>query len=290
MVPKLVDAMLAKYGNNPIALTGCRTTDLALECCEYDYVVIADGQYRDLLEVDGNYAEIHSLPSNANPLQAALYLNNMRIVNDASWVLSTLKQRVNEALPRALDWYARGKITDALLYANSSKEVAGEDAQISSMWLKCAAYCYLEGALAYNGTMPMPTHMLSQLRSMEKTSIEGIGLASTCLGLERANKSSVSRCIEAAVELNDRVKHDYTTKLVSRKARFLYDASMYTDCYFYAGYVASGAIVSMENQRMLKDHMFMISIAMDLTTDQSFQFRLPSELLDACNILLKKRK
>ena len=287
---KITDAILSKYGRYPIALAGCRATDHALKCCEYDFVIIKEGQINELLQVDDDYVEIHTMSSKLNLFRVALNLYKMQIINDPEWILSGLKQQVDEVVTKALTWYARNKTVDALFYANRSREAAKDSMLMSSLWLKCAAYYYLEAIIARNGTRPMPTHMLSQLRTLEdKTVTEGITLASTCLGLERANKSSVSRCMEGCIGLNDNIKRDYTTKIVTKKARFLYDSAMYTDCYFYLGYIARDAVTKIaSNQKALKDYTVMIGIAMDLTTDQSFALKLSGELLGACNMLLKK--
>ena len=287
---KIIDAVLSKYGKYPIALTGCRTTTHALKCCEYDFVIITEDKGNELLQVDDDYAEIHMMSQKLNPLRIALNLHNMQIINDPSWVLSSLKQQVDEATAKMLSWYSRNKTVDALFYANRSKEAAKDNALMSSLWLKCAAYYYLEAAIARSGARPMPTHMLAQLRTIEdKTVVEGIALTSNCLGLERANKSSVSRCMEGCIGLNDNIKHDYTTQIVTKKAQFLYDSAMYTDCYFYLGYIARDAVTKIaSNQKTLRDYTLMTSIAMDLTTDQSFALKISGELMGICNALLKK--
>jgi len=287
---KIIDIVLSKYGKYPIALTGCKTTDHALKCCEYDFIIIAEEQTNELLQVNDDYAEIHAMSSKLNPFRIALNLHNMQIINDPSWIMSSLKQQADEAIAKALSWYSRNKTVDALFYANRSMEAMKDSVLMSSLWLKFAAYYYIEAAIARSGARPMPTHMLAQLRLIENTAItEDIALASTCLGLERANKSSVSRCMEGCIGLNDNIKHDYTTQIVIKKAQFLYDSAMYTDCYFYLGYIARDAINKIaSNQKALKDYSLMISIAMDLATDQSLALKLSGELLDACNTLLKK--
>src|SRR5574341_534085 len=286
---KMIDDVLSKYGRYPIALTGCRAAGHALQCCEYDFAIITEEQGSELLVVNEDYAEIHKISPKSNPFRTALNLHKMQIINDPSWMLSGLKQQTDEAIAKVFSWYSKNKTIDALFYANRSVQGA-KDGTTSSLWLKCAAYYYLEAALARSNTRPMPTHMLAQLRNIEDNTVtEGIALASKCLGLERANKSSVSRCIEGTVGLNDKIKHDYTSQIVTKKAKFLYGSAMFTDCYFYLGYIARDAVTSIaSNQKVLKDYSLMISIAMDLTTDQSFVLKLSGELLEACNALLKK--
>ncbi|MFQ5921031.1 MAG: hypothetical protein ACE5JV_03340 [Nitrososphaerales archaeon] len=290
---KIIEEVLSRYAKYPLALTGCRTTERALECCEYDFVIIAEGTKKkgsDLLEVNGDYAEIHFISPNIDPFEIAPGLHGMRVINDPSWVLSSLKQQVDEAHPKALVLYSRKKAVDALLYANRAVEAAGEeDTVMPSLWLKFAAYYYLEATISRAGEIPMPTHMLAQLRSIEnKTLAEGVALATSCLELERANRSSVSRSIEASAGLNEKLGGNYATQLVRRKASFLCDSGMYADCHLYLGYVARGAVAGIvADRKALRDYRFAISIAMDLTSDQSFALRLSRELLDACSELLK---
>ena len=286
---KIIDDVLSKYGKYPIVLTGCRVTDHALKCCEYDFVIITEEQGNELLRVNDDYAEIQRMSPKLNPFSTALNLYKMQIINDPSWALAGLKQQVDETTAKVFSWYSRNKTIDALFYANKSIQ-GTKDGIHSSLWLKSAAYYYLEAALARNRERPMPTHMLAQLRNIQdSTASEGIALASRCLGLERANKSSVARCVEGTIGLNDKIRHDHTTQIVTRKAKFLYDSAMFTDCYFYLGYIARDVVTNIaSNQKLLKDYSLMISIAMDLTTDQSFVLKFAGELLKACNALLKK--
>jgi hypothetical protein len=287
-IPKsITDAIMKKYGKFPIALTGCRTTTLALDCCEYDFVVSSDKNICELLHVDDNYAEIYAIRMKQNVYTLAPLLQNMEIVNDPSWVLTTLRQDVAKAMPKALSLYSRNMAVDALFYANRSR--GKNNALLSSLWLKCAAYYYLEAVIAKNGSRPMPTHMLAQLRSIsENGDSKGITIASSCIGLERANRSSVSRCMEAAIRLNESIIKSHT-QIVAKKAQFLLKSGMYTDCYFYLGYITREAAVKIAaKQRIMKDYMFMINIAMDLTTDQSSVSKLANELIDSCNTHLLK--
>jgi hypothetical protein len=278
---------MTKYEKFPIALTGCRTTSLALDCCEYDFVVLFDGNIHELLQVDENYVEVHAIQAKQNLYTLAPLLQNMQIVNDPSWALATLKQDIAKVMPKALSSYARNVTVDALFYANKAREAVKKNVLLSSLWLKCAAYYYLEAVIAKNESRPMPTHTLAQLRSIGDSDSQGITIASTCLGLERANKSSVSRCMEAAIGLNENVIKNHTTPIVKRKGQFLLQSGMYTDCYFYLGYIARNAAVKIaSHQQMMKDYMFMMNIAMDLTTDQSSVSRLSNDLVDSCNTLL----
>ncbi|MFQ5941313.1 MAG: hypothetical protein ACE5KA_06420 [Nitrososphaerales archaeon] len=279
---------MTKYEKFPIALTGCRTTDVALDCCEYDFVVLSEETTHELLYADDNYAEIHTVQKTQNIHALGPLLQNMEILSDPSWALATLGKDIAIVMQKALAVYAKNFTMDALFFANRSREVAEVNTLLSALWLKCAAYCYLEAVIAKNGSRPMPTHMLSQIRSLrENIDREGITIASTCLGLERANRSSVSRCMEAAIALNESITENHTTPIVSRKAHFLLESGMYADCYFYLGFIARNAAIKIEsNQKIMKDYMFTINIAMDLTNDQSFVSKLSNDLVDSCNALL----
>lgn len=280
--------VMSKYEKFPIALTGCRVTNYALDCCEYDFIILSDDNIHELLYVDDTYAEMHAIQPKPDLYQISPLLQNMQIISDPSWALATLKQDIEIVMPKALLLYAKNKTVDALFYANKAREVTKDNVQLSSLFLKCAAYYYLEAVIARNGARPLPTHMLAQLRSIpENIESEGITVASTCLGLERANRSSVSRCVEATIGLNESIAKNHTTKIVSRKAQFLLQSGMYADCYFYLGYIARNAAVRIvSDPKALKNYMFMMNIALDLTTDQSFILKLSNDLIDSCNALL----
>ena len=288
MPKSIIDELINKYEQLPIALTGCSTTTQTLDCCEYDFIVLSDRDCCEWLCNDSEYAEIHTIPADQNKYALALLLQNMQIINDPSWIFATLKQDFVKTGPEALSFYSRKSAVDALFYANRSREVSMVNTLLSSLWLKCAAYFYLEAVIAKKGLKPMPTHMLAQLRSLndDNNSI-GITIASTCLGLERANRSSISRCVEAAIELNERIVKYQSKQIVARKVEFLLQSGMYADCYFYLGYLAKNAAVRLaSNQKILRDHMFMINIAMDLTTDQTFISKFSTKLMEACNKLM----
>lgn len=276
-----------KYEKFPIVLAGCRTTEYALECCEYNFVIMLDQNLHELLHANDILAEIHSVRTKPDLYEIAPALQNMQVINDPSWTLAALKQDITAIMPKALSLYTRNRIVDALLYANRSRGMVNSNAQMASLWLKCAAYYYLEGVIAKNGSKPMPTHMLSQLRSINESEGEGIAIASTCLGLERANRSSVSRSVEASIELNNSIAKTHFNEIVARKAQFLFQSGMYTDCYFYLGYIArNAAVMLMSDQKALKNYMFMLNIAMDLNTDPSFIIKFSNGLIDSCNALL----
>jgi hypothetical protein len=286
-IPKnIINIVLERYEKFPIALTGCRTTDLALECCEYDFIILSDENIHEVCSVNGSYVEIHSMQVSQSIHTIAPYLQNMHIVNDPSWILATLKQDIATVLPKALWSYSRSLVVDALFYANKSREAVNDRVQLASLWLKSAAYYYLEALIARNDSKAMPVHMLSQLRAItEGSESNGIAIANTCLGLERANRSSVSRCMEAAIGLNQRTGQN--TELISHKARFLMESAMYTDSYSYLGYASRDAALKLtSNQKTAKDYMFMTGIAMDLIIDPAFIAKQANDLLDACNSFL----
>tara|TARA_Y100000780_G_scaffold232024_1_gene260443 strand:- start:86 stop:928 length:843 start_codon:yes stop_codon:yes gene_type:complete len=279
--------VMTKYEKFPIALTGCRTTNITLDCCEYDFVILSDTNIHELLHIDDNYVKIRNIKTKQDIHSLAPLLQNMEIINDPVWTLVTLKQNVTTVMSKALSLYAKNAAVDALFYANRSRGVAKNNTLLSSLWLKCAAYYYLEAVIAKNGSIPMPTHMLTQLRSInEDTYNHGIINANTCLGLERANRSSISRSTKAVIGLKEIVKNH--TEIVVKKVQFLLCSSMYTDCYFYLGYITRNIVIGTAfKQRIMKDYIFIINIAMDLTTDQSFLSEFSNEFVNICSTLLR---
>ena len=107
---------------------------------------------------------------------------------------------------------------------------------VGALWLKIAAYEFMEGMLAVSGNRPMPLHVLEQIRQTGAVMTEGIEVALECIGTERATRPAISRSLQAIRELKSK---DYDRDLFVSKVNHLLDRRMLVDCYYYSGRVAA---------------------------------------------------
>lgn len=182
----------------------------------------------------------------------------------------------------ALSAAGRKLLITSLFYQQRMKET--KNPILAAMWLKMAAYEFIAGSLALSGTRPMPLHELEQLRSAKiADNAEGIHIALDCIGTERATRSTISRSLCAIKELKSK---EYDLGLFLSKANYLLEKYMLVDCYYYAGRIAAKNLAT-KHTLFWTQHLKLIQLALDLTSDSQLTEKLQKGLFRACNHALK---
>ncbi|HEX2230807.1 MAG TPA: hypothetical protein VHG34_01325, partial [Nitrososphaeraceae archaeon] len=178
-------------------------------------------------------------------------------------------------------------IINSLFYYETITKNIQKNSVLAAMWLKIAAYDFLNGILALSEIKPMPIHELNQIRkiTIEHQDIaEGVKIALECIGLERATRSTISRSIEAICELNSM---EYDKELIKIKVNHLLEKGMVSDCYYYLGKMGHRCLVYRDYE-FLSKYMKLIQISMDLTNDMQQLQKLHINLVSISKIILKK--
>ncbi len=276
-----VPAAIRKFTDkipHPVALIGCRTTDESLDCCEYDLVVFAPGDDQ-VTCIDRHFVEIVHFPEPAR--NYVVELGGMSILRDSNkFALSSVGQDVSKRYKRALA--AAGKKSFVSSLFCQQKMVQSKHPGVAAMWLKISAYDFLEGMLAMSGVRPMPLHELEQIRQTGNTT-EGIEVALECIGTDRATRPTISRSLQAVLELKSK---DYDRNLFAAKTDHLLEKSMLTDCYYYAGRVAAKDLARRTDEFHNK-YAKLIQLALDLTSDEQQLEKMQKKLSRAARDGLK---
>jgi hypothetical protein len=151
---------------------------------------------------------------------------------------------------------------------------------LSSLWLKIAAYRFIEGILALHGIKSSPVHELEQIRGLDvkRSNIaSGINYALECIGIERAGRSAVSRSLKVIRGIN---KMEFGSDLWLAKSQWLLSRGRVADCYHYIGKVAATYFSSKE-EVFLRRYMRPIEILLDLTNDSQSNCKLHERLVKA---------
>ena len=291
---------LVDYINNnfryPAGIIGCRATnpEMSLDCCEYDIAIFNKQSAGNRFIRVGNHGlELITLAeiSRTNVMK----LHNMIIIQDddsLSLSSSSLSSANNvSALQqhylRVLRGLGKKSIINSLFYHETITKNIQKNSVLGAMWLKIAAYDFLEGILALSEIKPMPIHELNQIRkiTIERQDIaEGIKIALECVGLERATRSTISRSIEAICELNSM---EYDKELIKIKVNHLLEKGMVSDCYYYLGKMGRRCL-AYRDYKFLSKYMKLIQISMDLTKDMQQLEKLHINLVSISKIILKK--
>ena len=295
---------LVDYINNnfryPAGIIGCRATnpEMSLDCCEYDIAIFNKQSAGNRFIRVGNHGlELITLAeiSRTNVMK----LHNMIIIQDddsLSLSSSSSSSSVSSAnnvfgyqkyYHRVLRDLGKKSIINSLFYHETITKNIQKNSVLGAMWLKMAAYDFLEGILALSEIKPMPIHELNQIRkiTIERQDIaEGIKIALECVGLERATRSTISRSIEAICELNSM---EYDKELIKIKVKHLLEKGMVSDCYYYLGKMGHRRL-AYRDYKFLSKYMKLIQISMDLTKDIQQLERLHINLVNISKIILKK--
>ncbi|MFN4336809.1 MAG: hypothetical protein ACK4FV_04415 [Candidatus Nitrosocaldus sp.] len=314
----MLEEIVRRYEQYPLALIGCRarTKDLAYDVCEYNILLLEDDSsnnnihgYSSLQEGsanackeesykhmvsdeyiymdDGSIARIHKVSSrySSRIVESTMLMDGMIILNDINGRLSMLEAKIAEVSKRIKRMHARALTVDALFYASNA--IHAKDALEASFLLKSAACSYIEACILFNDSVPMPSHILAQIRAVSDANMSTI---MECLGLEQANRSSTARAIRALMHILADNYNRLAMMVIRKKLEYLSSMGMYTDAYTYLCYTCRGLMASKERGMSLdrKSPAYdMLAIAMNLSSDHVYTSRLANSLLSICKARLK---
>jgi hypothetical protein len=283
-LPESIPAAIKVFASEivyPVALIGCRTSKMSLDCCEYDLAVFAGSQEHSqanqVMQVDN--CPIELIHVNGPIKDHIIDLADMVILKDNSKLMlsSAAKDVIAEKYEKMLATSGK-KLLISSLFCQQKMRRANHP-MIAAMWLKIAAYEFIDGMLALSGNRPMPVHILEQVRQIDSRMAEGVDIALECIGVERATRPAISRSMEAIKELKSK---DYDRELFVSKIRHLLERRMLVDCYYYAGRVASKNLVS-RKEIFYNQYSKLVQLALDLVNDLQSLEKMQKRLFRAVN-------
>ena len=283
-MPELIPTAIKIFASEivyPVALIGCRTSKMSLDCCEYDLAVFAGSQEHSqanqVVQVDNRPIELIYV---TGPIKDHIIdLADMVILKDNSKLMlsSAAKDIISEKYKKMLAASGKKLLISSLFCQQKMKRA--NHPMIAAMWLKIAAYEFIDGMLALSGNRPMPVHILEQVRQIDSRMGEGVDVALECIGAERATRPAISRSMEAIKELKSK---DYDRELFVSKIRHLLERRMLVDCYYYAGRVASKNLVS-RKEIFYSQYSKLVQLALDLVNDLQSLEKMQKRLFRAVN-------
>jgi hypothetical protein len=250
---------------HPVALIGCRTSPISLDCCEYDLAIFEpsqeDKQANQVVQVDKRPVELMHLTGSIK--DHVIDLANMVILKDNAKLMlsSAAKDIISGKYAKMLASSGKKSLITSLFCQQKMR--GAKHPVVAAMWLKIAAYEFIDGMIALSGNRPMPVHILEQVRQIDPRRAEGVEVALECIGAERATRPAISRSMEAIKELKLK---DYDKDLFLSKISHLLERRKLVDCYYYAGRVASKNLVS-RTESFHSQYSKLVQLALDLSSD-----------------------
>lgn len=282
---ELIPAAIKAFANeimHPVALIGCRTSPISLDCCEYDLAIFEpsqeDKQVNQVVQVNKQPVELIHFTGSIK--DHVIDLANMAILKDNTKLMlsSAAKEIILEKYTKTLVSSGKKSLISSLFCQQKMRGT--KHPIVAAMWLKIAAYEFIDGMIALSGNRPMPVHILEQVRQIDARRAEGIEVALECIGAERATRPAISRSMEAIKELK---LNDYDKDLFVSKITHLLERRMLVDCYYYAGRVASKNLVT-RIESFHSQYSKLVQLALDLSSDSQSLEKMQKQLFRAVKI------
>ena len=168
---------------------------------------------------------------------------------------------------RIFNAFSKNCLVEAGVCITKAKHGLDSDPYASS-WAKCAAYFLADAISALNFHRPSPVHMLKILRGLNKNKTnETISVITDSIGIERATPSLLSRMLKSTIGFSDLVEDNFHSDAISRKYRYLIGNSLFSDCYFYLGYINRNNFKKIQDLHRKPELIHLLKIGFDLESD-----------------------
>jgi len=224
-------------------------------------------QKESFLESDGTFYHIyHGMLQETSP-DILLQYDGMTILLDEQWELRMLLSKIKEKKEQIFNAYIKNCLVEAGICITKTKNGLNTD-PYSSSWLKCAAYFLADAVSVLNFQRPSPVHMLKILRESNKNKInELISPITESIGIERATPSLLSRMLKSTIGFSDLIEDNSHSKIISQKYRYMVENSLFSDCYFYLGYINRNNFKKIQDLHRKPELIHMLKTGFDLESD-----------------------
>ena len=275
---------------HPVGLGGCHMDETNFDCCVYDIIIFDHmDENCSIVEKDNQFFKIHHCSLTENRVEVLIQLQNTQILSDEQWELQMFLAKIHKKQDLLFNAFTKNNIIESQICLTKAKNgIVTSDPFVSS-WIKSARYFLTDAILSLNKCRPSPSHMLNTLRNLKSNQInETLSTVLDSSGLERSTPSLLERMSKSAIGLSDLVEKNDISKIIAHKINCFIEKSLYTDCYFYIGYLNRNNFYRIKDR--LSEYPEMIHIlktGFDLEYDNStFEADIQS-LTDVSQILLK---
>ena len=274
----------------PVGLGGCHAEQTNLDCCVHDITIFdQSGIPESVIEKDSQFFKIHHCTLTENRVEILIQLHHMQILYDEQWELKMFLAKIREKHESILKAFTKSSIIESQICLTKAKNVLDKSDPFVSSWIKSAGYFLVDAILSLNNYRPSPSHMLDILRNLKSNQInEMLPIVLDSLGLERATPSLLRRMSKSTVGLSDLVEKNNNSKIIQHKINCFLDKSLFSDCYFYIGYVNRNNFYRIKNSLdKFPEIIHILKTGFDLEYDSSaFETDIQS-LHEVAQILLK---
>ena len=272
--------------NFPVGLGGCKNEGSSYDCCEYNITIFDGKKEESFLECDGNFYHVYHGALQETSADILLQYDGMTILLDEQWELRMLLSKIKEKKQQISNAYIKNCLVEAGVCITKAKYGLNSD-PYSSSWVKCAAYFLADAISVLNSHRPSPVHMLKTLRESPKNKTnEIISVITSSIGIERATSSLLPRMLKSTIGFSELLMDNFHSKIILRKYKYLIENSLFSDCYFYLGYINRNNFKKVKDLHRKPELIHLLQIGFDLENDATKIGIYADNLEEATNLLL----
>ena len=276
--------------NFPVGLSGCRTSGLNFDLCDYDITIFDEKSDPDVFVLfENDIIRIHHGSLKENQSKILIQYDQMQIIQDDSWDLRMFLSKIKEKRMNLFNDYAKNCLVDSLFCCEKCKSGINSSNVFASCWQKCASFYLAEAICALNQKKPSPSHMLDMMRNFEKNPInKKISTINETVGIERAIPSLLERMLKSTMGFSDMVEKNNHSQIIKQKHDFFVENSMLSDCYFFLGYINKENFVKIKNTlEKQPDLIHILKIAFDIEADYTLLKQQSENTQNSCHQILE---
>ena len=275
--------------NHPVAIGGYNSDNFDADCQIYNLVVFDAKDIPDEIIIQNSnlFRISHGTLSEHNS-EILLSYSNLEIIHDEQWDLKQLLTRIQEKRNTLFSTSTKNSLVESQFALSMAKTALETDDPFLSCWIKCASISLIDSILLQNQIIPNPTHSLSLLRNLKHEKNNQFSekkISET--GIERATPSLLTRMSKSSCGFDDMIENNQNATIIEKKANYLIENSLLSDCYLYLTYQNKNNFYKIKNSLNINsDKIHVLKTAFDLTNTVSELKTSIDSMSDVTNALL----
>ena len=273
----------------PIAIGGSDSDDFDNDCEIYNLVIFDGKNISDKIIVHGsNVLKILHGNLSENNSEYLIHYENLQIIQDEQWELKMLISKIQEKRNTLFYVSAKNALVEAQLALSKAKNFLDKDDPFASCWIKCGVISLIDSILFQNQILPNPVQALSSMRNLkQKNTNQFTDKIISETGIERVTPSLLSRMLKSTCGFSDMVEKNQNSIIIEKKANYLIQNSLLSDCYLYLNYQNRNIFYKIKNSLNINlDKIHVLKTAFDLPNTSSELLSSIDSMNDITNALL----
>ena len=275
--------------NSPIAIGGYNSDSFDTDCDIYNLVVFDGKNISDIITKHESkiIKTSHGSLSESNS-EILLSYENLQIIHDEQWELKTLISGIHEKKNTLFSASTKNALVESQLALSKAKTSLEQEDPFVSCWIKSGVISLIDSILFQNQILPNPVNALSSMRNLkQKNTNQFTNKIILETGTERATESLLTRMLKSTCGFSDMVEKNQNSIIIEKKANYLIQNSLLSDCYLYLNYQNRNNFYKIKNSLNTNlDKIHVLKTAFDLTNTPSELLSSIDSMYDITNSLL----